>query len=793
MLIKDKMKRIILISFLFTTFLTGNSIAQQAPKCSHTVSFEKSWISDTLDAIHYQIHLTVTDFSGHEIGGYTDVELASKINDLNEIKLELMSLTTDSVFIENVPVTGFTHLDNIITIPLSTPLNAGESVNVRIYYHGVPFHEGWGGFHWDNQYAFNLGVGFVSIPHNLGKTWFPCIDDFKDRALYDVYATVEDPKKAVCGGLLIDVVDNGNGTKTYHWKLDHTIPTYLASIAVGEYAVVSDVYNGIVADIPIEIYVKPQDTIKVPGSFVHLKQILEIYENSWGPYRWNRIGYVGTAIGAMEHVTNIALPHFCIDGGLSCESTIAHELSHMWFGDNATCASAEDMWLNEGWAVYNEAIYREQLYGEEEFHDFMYDNLAKIIQFCHTSSGDGSYFPLNQIPQNITYGMTAYKRGSTVAHSLRGYLGDELFFDAMKAYNENFKYSYVYSQDMESFLTDYTNIDMSGFFNNWVYHSGTPQYSIDSFNVVPAGSGAEVTVFMRQRRHGPAFVGDNNIVEVTFMDNNWNQFSDTVRFDGASGGSAVKQVPFIPEIALCDYNFRLCDAVTDLNKIVKETGVYSYPKTYFKLTVNEVSDSALVRVEHNWAPPDDFKNPIPGVTLSNYRYWRIDGIFPEGFDATGEFTYTKTSFLDDSLLNPNDTVLLLYRTGAADDWHFIDYSVIGIWSVGKFYVDNLQRGEYTIAVGDDTFTGIDNKQKPEKSLINIYPNPSNDFFVIDYQHPGKFEFYDESGKMVDSVHLDNDTSSIKWKPKDLPIGTYFVRYLSEKNKTIEIKKIVIVK
>jgi aminopeptidase N len=32
----------------------------------------------------------------------------------------------------------------------------------------------------------------------------------------------------------------------------------------------------------------------------------------------------------------------------------AHELSHHWWGDLATCTTAEDMWLNEGWASYSE-------------------------------------------------------------------------------------------------------------------------------------------------------------------------------------------------------------------------------------------------------------------------------------------------------------------------------------------------------------------------------------------------------------------------------------------------------
>ena len=36
---------------------------------------------------------------------------------------------------------------------------------------------------------------------------------------------------------------------------------------------------------------------------------------------------------------------------------MAHELSHHWFGDLVTCDSASEMWLNEGWARYNEKLF----------------------------------------------------------------------------------------------------------------------------------------------------------------------------------------------------------------------------------------------------------------------------------------------------------------------------------------------------------------------------------------------------------------------------------------------------
>ena len=376
--------------------------------CSHKHTFSTSDIGDTLDALHYDIYLDVLDFSGHIINGYTDVSITPKINNLNNISLELLELSVDSVFIDGNIIPSFTYNNNLIQIPLSNPINIGDIIIVRIYYHGVPFHEDWGGFHFSGEYAFNLGVGFVSDPHNLGKAWFPCIDDFKDRATYDCYITVDEDKMAVCGGTLISVTNNGNNTKTCYWQLVNTIPTYLASVAVGEYAVVEDIYNGINNDVPVEIYVRPSDTVKVPGSFLHLNDILLIFEEHFGAYPWERVGYVGTAKGAMEHVTNIAYPNFCIDNSLTYEWLYAHELSHMWFGDKVTCSTAGDMWLNEGWAVFCESLYREFLYGKELYITNMRELHKDVLQVCHTPSGDGSYLALYGVPTEYTYGMTVY-------------------------------------------------------------------------------------------------------------------------------------------------------------------------------------------------------------------------------------------------------------------------------------------------------------------------------------------------------------------------------------------------
>ena len=127
----------------------------------------------------------------------------------------------------------------------------------------------------------------------------------------------------------------------------------------------------------------------------------------------------------MEHATNITYPNSSINGSLSDEWLYAHELSHMWFGDKVTCASADDMWLNEGWAVFCESVFREGLYGKESYKTTMRSKLKDVLQFTHIK--DGGYRALYGIPPEYTYGSTVYDKGGQVAHTLRGYLGDSLF------------------------------------------------------------------------------------------------------------------------------------------------------------------------------------------------------------------------------------------------------------------------------------------------------------------------------------------------------------------------------
>jgi len=785
------------LTFLILALFFFSKIFVQAQhdhsKCSHKQSFERSLISDTLDVLTYEIHIHEINTTLKTIDATTIIELASKVDDLSQLTLELMDLTVTEVKVDGMQVSNFQHDDPFLYIPLATPLGSGDEVVVEVSYSGEPFHEGWGGFHFAGSYAFNLGVGFVSDPHNLGKAWFPCIDDFQDRAFYELFVTVEEPKKAVCGGTLLEVIDNGNGTNTYHWKLENDIPTYLASVAIGEYENVPSAFESISGDeIPIGIYVKPNDTSKVAGSFANLIPILDAFENYFGPYPWERVGYVGTAIGAMEHATNIAYPHGSINGYLSSEYLLAHELSHMYFGDLVTCATAEDMWLNEGWAVFCELMYREGIYDYETLRAEYREKHLNVLHNAHLD--DDGYRALYGIPTEYTYGTTVYQKGGIVTHTLRHYMGDDLFFPAVKAYVQAFQSNYASSWDLRDVLSQHSGMDLTDFFDAWVFAPGFPEFSVRWFSIETNGDNFDVTVEAQQKLKGATEYANSNRVEVTFMDAQWQMETHVMEFSGETG-SQLFSVGFEPVFIMMDYMDKVADATTDVDLVIKETGSAGFSDVYCEIDIDEFpdGDSAFIRLTHRWVAADSMYTFQPGLTLSDQHTWRIDGIIPEGFDATGSFLYNKYDLDGNMITNPNDSIIILYRPNANTEWQSVDFIRTGNSNVGYIKVPHLQKGDYTLAVWDQIYVGTDEDRGSIQDEIQVFPNPATDEVIIDFGNTTVSEVlvFDSSGRNIVTIKNSNNEIQRTWNASSVSRGTYVLNFMGNNGETLCSKKLMI--
>jgi aminopeptidase N len=464
----------------------------------------------------------------------------------------------------------------------------------------------------------------------------------------------------------------------------------------------------------------------------------------------------------------------------------------MWLGDKVTCSSAEEMWLNEGWATFFQMYYGIELYGYDFFKEEMRDMHRGVLQYCHTPGGDGDYFVLNDIPQTHTYGMTAYDRGSTVVQAMRFYLGDSLFFDALAAYTDAFAYNSASSYDMRDFFTARSGVDMTGFFDNWVLNAGTPHYSLDYFETMAAGPNYETTVYLKNKRKGPAFIGNDHIVEVTFMSSDWQQHTERASFSGETG-DATFLVPFEPVAVFIDLEEKMCDATTDSYKVIDETGSYGYSKTFLEIEVLDIVDSAFIQVTHNWAPPDSLEEPVNGLRLSDYRYWTVTGVLPETFVAKGYFFYTINSYLDNTLLTgPTDSVILMHRANAQEDWQEIGFEQLGNWTVGNLIVEDLEMGDYTLAVWD-TQVGVKEEGNNGIQRIKVYPNPANDIVNVntDYNQGGYLEIVSSRGEVLNKVILEKGTGLIEIATKGLMPGVYLVKLVDQNKNTLGSTKLII--
>lgn len=809
-------KHVLLHSFFFFLlpsffFFLSSFVSAQPHSCverkalirgkSSSAGISSTGISDTIHVKHYSIAIDTINYTSKTIRANAKLIIQSKQNALNNISLWLLKLQVDSVK-SGTQALNFSYNDTLLRISPGTALNTGDTVEITVYYQGLPQMDpsGWGGFYFNGNYAFNLGVGFDADPHTFGRAWFPCVDEFTDRALYDFFITTPFSYKAFCNGTLQSETDNGNNTKTWHWKMNQPIPTYLASVAVAPFYTMFRNYSGI----PVEFGILPGDSNATINTYANLDTCVSAFINAWGSYPFDKIGYVMTPVtyGGMEHASSIHLSKVFVNGTKTYETLWAHELSHMWWGDKVTCDKQEEMWLNEGWATFNEHLFTEAVYGKEAYKNSFRKDHREVLQFAHIE--DGNYWAMNNLPHAYTYaGLSVYTKGALVAHTLRNYMGDEKFFAGCKNYMNSFAYGNANSSDLRDALAASSGMDMNDFFEGWVFTPGFPQFSIDSSRVIPNGNSFDVNLFTRQKQKGNSHLYKMN-VEINFTDG-LNDTAIVFLMDDYTNNFLVN-LPFDPLWIAVDRNEKMMDATTDYERTISSAGTNQFPETNVSLNVLDTgAGKSIVRIEHHWVAPDFFKDTSALIRLSDYHYWKTDGIFASGFHSKATFTYDgsasgTTGYIDNTLITGNeDSLLILYREGAWDDWKIVNGYTHNKGAAsdkkGNFVADTLKKGEYALGKYDYTVAGQQSAINHQKSAISIYPNPVTDICRIEFSvslEKSALAVSDSKGTVIYSTPVFSHQQFINWDTGLVPAGMYYVSIFAGE-KIVNSERMIVVK
>ena len=713
--------------------------------------------SDSFNISTYELDLDVTAYAYQQLVAHAIIALEVLEEDAQDLWFDLVELTVDSVTINGTNVL-FEQTESQLHLALpEAGWQTDVDYQVEVWYQGSPYQDPyWGGFYFVSDYIYNLGIGLTTIPPNFGKVWYPCFDNFVERAAYTYHVTSAGGRRAHCQGTLIGETFLAGDTLTRSFELTHPITTHQSAIAVAPYVDSNYVHTGNYGDIPVRLTGKSEQINAMANKFQELGYAIDALEYWWGPYAWERVGYVLTTDGALEIPTNIAYPQFMVGEGLVANGDLfSHELGHHWWGDLVAPTIHNHMWLKEGPAEYSSHLFIEWKDGPEEFVEVVKDNQQFVLEECHIQ--DNGFHPLSPMPDEEIYGRHTYYKGASILHNLRAYLGDEVFRSAMQSVLASHLDSHMDVEVFEETLEEITGVDMTPWFEAQVLQPGFSTWVLDS---TAHETGAEAsTLYLQQKLRACENYHMAEPLDVTVWDENWNRYETQITANGQLDEITIEH-PGInsPALIALNANGRLNQGRLDFMYTITETeGIQNLPWVEMRVGCDAMpeGDSALVRIEHHWAAPDQEPKEPYVDELSTTHFWVVDGIWPEGtlLDARIQYYGNSSEGLDYELYGDTEANgFLAWRPDANAPWQ---ECTAYEWQPGSlangsglFRVSNLKKGQYAFAKGDVSA----NITEAEPTALRIWPNPvSETLNIACSEGVSAFQIFNAQGQCISNV------------------------------------------
>jgi alanyl aminopeptidase len=336
---------------------------------------------------------------------------------------------------------------------------------------------------------------------------FPCFDEPRFKTPWEV--TLHVPHGLVAAGNTPIAAVRQDGTfDIVRFVTSEPLPTYLVALAVGPF----DVVEGPAGDVPLRML-----TVRNKGGLARYAlqrtpRILATLGAYFGrPYPFRKLDLVAVpdfGAGAMENAGLVTFREtlLLIDANRAtaaeryeCESVVAHELAHQWFGDLVTMAWWDDLWLNEGFATWMATKVLMQT--APEFHA----DLDAVVETNGAMQAD-ALAAARAVRQPIKDGgdvLTAfdaitYEKGAAILRMLEAWSGEARFRAGVRAYLDAHAWGSATTNDLFLALEQTTHRPIADVATTFLDQPGTPL-----FDVTTACGGQRAKVQLAQNRYLP--------------------------------------------------------------------------------------------------------------------------------------------------------------------------------------------------------------------------------------------------------------------------------------------------
>jgi aminopeptidase N len=344
---------------------------------------------------------------------------------------------------------------------------------------------------------------------DANSVWFPTIDEPNQKTTQELSLTVPQHYATLSNGQLVRQVAAGPGLRTDTWEMTEPHAPYLVMLAVGDFRRTTDTWRGK----EVSYYLEPQYAAQARAIFGKTPRMLEFFSQRLGvAFPWSKYSQVvcrDFVAGAMENTT-AALFGEQAQGSArelldwqyaGVEREIAHELFHHWFGNYVTCESWANLTVNESFANFSEILWAEHEYGPDAGAQQADLSLREYLRSAANATKPLVRFHYGA--KDELFDAVTYEKGGSLLNMLRAYLGEDVFFRALRRYLTQNAFGTGESQQLRLALEEASGQDLNWFFDQWYYRAGHPVVRIDYWWEAARQRQA---VVVRQVQAGPPYL-----------------------------------------------------------------------------------------------------------------------------------------------------------------------------------------------------------------------------------------------------------------------------------------------
>ncbi|MEU9131550.1 aminopeptidase N [Kitasatospora sp. NPDC048540] len=278
---------------------------------------------------------------------------------------------------------------------------------------------------------------------------------------------------------------------TQVWSFEPTprISSYITALVAGPYVGVFDEYADGDQRVPLGVYCRPslREFLDADAVFEVTRQGFDYFQEKFDfPYpfaKYDQLFVPEFNAGAMENAGAVTLRDQYVFRSKVTDAayegraaTILHELAHMWFGDLVTMEWWNDLWLNESFATFAEAVCQAEAPGSKwpnswtTFANQMKTWAYRQDQLPSTHPIMAEINDLEDVQVNFD-GIT-YAKGASVLKQLVAYVGQDAFFEGVRAYFKQHAWGNTRLSDLLGALEKASGRDLKTWSKAWLETAG---------------------------------------------------------------------------------------------------------------------------------------------------------------------------------------------------------------------------------------------------------------------------------------------------------------------------------